>query len=180
MIEKNISAGEYIVGHLNHMVAFYAYFFVGFLVPFTMGHPQPLVGSLVNATLVLAALKFENKKILPLLFAPSLGVLARGLIFGPMTPFLAIMIPFIWIGNAILVYLIKDLQKGKSTNYGISLGIASLAKTGFLFSVAFVLVSASILPEMFLTAMGVLQLITAISGGILAFVLNKAGINRIL
>jgi hypothetical protein len=180
MIDKNISAGKYIFEHLNSMVYFYVYFFVGFLVPFTLGHPQLLVGTLVNATLVLAALKFDsNKKILPLLFAPSLGVLARGLIFGPMTPFLVIMLPFIWTSNAILVYLMKNLHKDKEKNYGISLGISALAKSGFLFSVAFILVSVSVLPAVFLTAMGIVQLTTALSGGILAFALYKTGINRI-
>jgi hypothetical protein len=113
-----------------------------------------------------------------LLFAPSLGVLARGLIFGPFTPFLAIMLPFIWVSNALLVYGIRALHKKKEQNYWISLGASSLVKTGFLFSAAFVLVSISALPLVFLTAMGVTQLITALSGGILAYGAHRSGMTR--
>jgi hypothetical protein len=138
------------------------------------------VGTVVNATLVLAALKFDSRKeLLPLLFAPSLGVLARGLIFGPMTPFLLIMLPFIWVGNAILVWGISEIHKKKEKNYGIALGVSSIAKTIFLFSVAFILVSLAILPSPFLAAMGILQLQTAIMGGLLAFGLHKAGVTEI-
>lgn len=177
MIHKNEEAVGYLVRYLNETVGLYALFLVGFLVPFTMGHPQELVGVLVNATLVLSAIEFGlKKKTLPLLFAPSLGVLARGLIFGPLTPFLLIMLPFIWISNAILVYGVSKIFKEKEKNYGIALGVSAAAKSGFLFGVSFVLVSAAILPPMFLTAMGIIQLYTALVGGALAFGIYKAGV----
>lgn len=175
MIEKDVYVGKYVSEYAHEVARFYVYFLVGFLVPFTLGHPQLLVGAVVNATLVLTALEINSlRRLLPLLFAPSLGVLARGLIFGPFTPFLAIMLPFIWVGNAILVLGIRKLHKERGKNYWISLGASSVAKSGFLFSAAFALVSLSVLPEMFLTTMGAVQLLTAVSGGIAAFALHKA------
>ena len=154
----------------------FIYFPIAFLIPFLVGHPQMLVGTIVNAMLIVSALELDTKKTLPIIFAPSLGVLARGLIFGPFTPFLAMMIPFIWIGNALLVLGIKFLNK--KTNYWISLGLAAGAKAGFLFSVALTLVSLSILPAMFLVAMGWMQLLTVISGGIVAFGLINSGATK--
>jgi hypothetical protein len=177
MIERNVNIGEYLVDYVHQSAIFYAYLLVGFIVPFTLGHPQLLVGTVVNAVLVLTALEMDSfKQIVPLLFAPSLAVLARGLIFGPFTPFLVIMLPMIWIGNAILVLGIREIHKKRDKNYSIALGASALAKTGFLFSSAWVLVSLSILPALFLTTMGLLQLVTAVSGGIVAFGLHKSGI----
>ena len=77
--------------------------FLGFAIPFTFGHPQLLVGVLVNALLVWSSLRLPLKMTLPVVFTPVLGVLARGLLFGPFTSYLALMAPFIWIGNLILV-----------------------------------------------------------------------------
>ncbi len=181
MISKDENLGEHLTAALRGSVNLYSYLLVGFLVPFTIGHPQLLVGALVNATLVLGAVELGSaRKIVPLLFAPSLGVLARGLIFGPFTPFLAVMLPFIWLGNAILVFGVREFYRKRKVNYGITLGVFSAAKAGFLFSVAFVLVSATILPPVFLAAMGSIQLITALVGGIAAFGLHKSGITRLL
>ena len=62
--------------------------FLAFAVPFSLGHPQLLVGTLVNACLFLSAIFLPKKLIYPLIFFPSLGVLTRGIIFGSLTPFL--------------------------------------------------------------------------------------------
>jgi hypothetical protein len=179
MIEKNVDVGKYASLYAHDTIRVYLYFFVGFLVPFSLGHPQLLVGVVVNTVLVLTALEISSyKKIVPLLFAPSLGVLARGLIFGPYTPFLALMAPFIWAGNAMLVVLVREFYKNRKSNYGIALGAGALIKTGFLFSTAFALVSLSILPALFLETMGIFQLATALVGGAIAFGLYKSGITR--
>jgi len=175
-MEINASASRFVSEYANQTIRVYLYFAIGFLVPFTIGHPQELVGVVVNATLIVAALQLDSyKEVIPLLFAPSLGVLARGLIFGPYTPFLAIMLPFIWIGNALLVVGIRELIANRNQNYWISLGASSLAKSGFLFGSAFALVSLSIVPAIFLMTMGATQLITALAGGCLAFGIVKLG-----
>lgn len=145
-----------------------AYTTISFLVPFLIGHPQQIVGVIVNAMLVLSALNLKGTKLLPVIIAPSLGVLARGIIFGPYTIFLTIMIPFIWLGNFILVYAIQKLHVHKKINKWTTLATGALAKTTFLFTTAFLLVNIGALPALFLTTMGIFQLYTAITGGIIA------------
>jgi hypothetical protein len=161
---------KYIFGYNQQFVEMLLYSAICFLVPFFFGHPQFVVGIVVNAALVLAALRLDTVKIIPVILTPSLGVLARGLIFGPYTIYLVYMIPFIWIGNALLVYLVKKF-KGK-----VGLGFGSITKTAFLFGSAYVLVHLSILPAVFLTAMGILQLVTAAIGGTIALGINRISI----
>ena len=179
-VDKNAELANYARVYAHETVAAYAYFLVGFLVPFTLGHPQVLVGSVVNAVLVLSAMQFGFKKTLPLLFAPSLGVLARGLVFGPFTPFLLVMLPFIWVGNALLVLIVSKLYRERKSNYWISLGAGAGVKSGFLFSSAYVLVAMSIIPPLFLATMGLDQLVTALIGGIAAFGIYKTGLMKFL
>jgi len=181
MMEKNveIDAGRYVAWYARPVVHAYAYFFIGFLVPFSLGHPQLLVGSVVNTVLVLSAMQFGFRKTVPLLFAPSIAVLARGLVFGPFTPFLAVMLPFIWAGNVLLVWIVSEFYRNKRNNYGITLGAAAGAKTSFLFSSAYALVSLSILPPLFLATMGLDQLVTAVIGGVVAFGAYNAGIAKL-
>jgi len=60
---------------------------LSFLIPFSLGHSQFLTGTLVNTFLFLAALFLPKRLLWPLIFLPSLAVLSRGLIFGPLTVF---------------------------------------------------------------------------------------------
>jgi len=137
------------------------YSFLGFFITLFIGHPQIIVGIIVNAALVVAALRLDTAKIIPVILTPSLGVLARGLIFGPYTIYIVYMIPFIWVGNALLVYFVKKFSAKKIQ--GLCIGIIS--KTLFLFSTAFVLVQFNILPVLFMTSFGIMQLVTAVLGG---------------
>jgi len=150
--------------------------FLAFMVPFIIGHPQLLVGVLVNAFLVLSALNMGMKKVGVLASLPSLGALARGMLFGPFTFSLVFMLPFIWAGNLVLIWAIKEFVAGRRMNFLASIGIGAVAKAGLLFCSAYVLLQFGLLPALFLEAMGVLQLVTAVAGGILAFALWKAGI----
>jgi hypothetical protein len=179
-MERNVNLGQYVSEYMHENLRVYAYFFIGFLVPFTLGHPQLLVGSVVNMVLILSALQFGFKKTLPLLFAPSLGILARGLVFGPFTPFLVVMLPFIWVANALLVLAVSKLNRERKNNYWITLSAGVGVKSGFLFSSAYTLVSLSILPPLFLATMGLDQVMTAIIGGIAAFGICKTGLMRSL
>jgi len=134
-----------------------------------IGHPQIIVGVLVNTLLITSALNIKGYKLLPVIIAPSLGALSRGILFGPFTIFLVYMIPFIWIGNAILVYAFKELNLNKKVNRWITLLAGSILKAAFLFAIAYILVKSGILPKLFLTTMGIFQFYTAILGGIIAF-----------
>lgn len=144
------------------------YSFICFLIPFLFGHSQWIMGVLVNATLILSALNLRSKMLIPAIMLPSLAVLASGIIFDQFTHFLVFMIPFIWIGNTILVYSFKKLKLKKKMNSFIVLIIGGGMKTLFLFSAAFILYKLSLIPAIFLTTMGLFQLYTVITGGILA------------
>lgn len=159
---------EYRLSAIQENMELVAYSLACFLVPFLIGHPQLAVGVVVNAALVLAALNLRSKAVLPVILLPSVGVLARGLVFGPFTAFLVYMVPFIWAGNAILVWAFKNLYLEGRMGRLTTLFTGSVLKTLFLFTSAFILVSAGILPEAFLAAMGVMQFTTAMIGGFLA------------
>jgi hypothetical protein len=149
----------------NIQMIFYS--FLAFFLPFVLGHPQWLVGIIVNAYLILGATYLKGYKLLPVVLLPSIGVLTAGLIFGSYTIFLLYLIPFIWVGNAIYAYAFKHLQFVKMNKLFSVIGASGLKAT-FLFLSALLLVSLGIIPAMFLTAMGVLQLVTALAGGIVA------------
>lgn len=169
-----VNKQDYKLGYLQENIEMVLYTLAAFLIPFTLGHPQLLVGTLVNSALFLAALNLKGFKMLPIIIAPSLGVLTKGLIFGPLTIFLVYMIPFIWIGNALLVYSFKAFNVDKKVNSLVSIGISAAAKTIFLFAVAYVLFKLNLVPQIFLTTMGLFQLYTAVAGGIVALGIHKA------
>jgi hypothetical protein len=83
------------------------------------------------------------------------------------------MLPFIWVGNAVLVFSFKFFKLKLKKNYWLTLVIGSLLKSGFLFGIAYILYSLNILPVIFLTAMGILQLTTSVGGGIFAYGFQK-------
>lgn len=142
---------------------------VSFLLPILLGHPQIVVGITVNALLIMSALNLKNHKLLPVMIMPSLGALSRGLIFGPFTIYLVYMIPFIWVGNFILVYMFKSMYVAKKKNYLLTVLSSSAAKTIFLFGSAFLLFSLNIIPAPFLAAMGIMQFVTAVSAGFICY-----------
>ncbi len=150
------------------------YSFAVFLIPLLVSHPQMLTGTLVNAFLIMAALHFKGWKAAPVVILPSIAALFSGLLFGPFTIFILYMMPAIWIGNFILVYLFKYLHMIRNLNYWAALGGSAIAKSALLFGAAFLLVNFNIVPAALLTAMGIMQLGTAIAGGIVAFGMRSA------
>jgi hypothetical protein len=164
-----IKKQDYALGFLQENLELVIYSLIAFFVPFLIGHPQYVVGVVVNAALIMAALNLKDYRLLPIIMLPSLAVLSRGMIFGPFTFFLVYMIPFVWIGNFILVYVFKKLHFGNKMNKWVTLGIGAGLKTLFLFGAAFTLVKLELLPVFFLTTMGLFQLYTALAGGALAF-----------
>jgi len=140
-----------------------------FFVPFSLGHPQWLVGTIVNACLLLGAIYLPQKYFIPLAILPSLGVLARGLIFGPFTYFLVYFLPFIWLGNFVLIIAFKNAFS--RFGYVPSVFLAAVAKFLFLFLVANIYFEFSIVPAIFVQTMGSNQLATALAGGLMSWVI---------
>jgi hypothetical protein len=142
---------------------------LSFFMPFLFGHPQWLVGTVVNACLFLAAAYLPKKYYLSLAIFPSLGVLARGLIFGPFTYFLVYFLPFVWIGNLILIFGFKNLLP--KAGYVFSVFGAGAAKFLFLLAFANIYFKLSIVPALFLQTMGLNQLATALAGGLAFYII---------
>jgi len=152
------------LSELAKFLFFAATSLLSFFVPFLLGHPQWLVGTVVNVCLFLGAIYLPKKYYLPLIVLPSLGVLARGLVFGPLTFFLVYFLPFIWLGNLILILVFKKA----------GFVAAAAAKFIFLFLTAGIYFKLSIVPGLFLQSMGLNQLATALAGACIAFVILKS------
>jgi hypothetical protein len=170
-IEKNVMFGKpaeaAAVTRLRQNALLAASAATSFCTPFLLGHPQILVGTIVNCML-LSASGLGWKKLLPFMMFPSLAVLSRGLLFGPFTPFLIPMVPLIWAGNLLFVYTFKACRTMKRFGLPAGVGSAAALKAGFLATTSTLMASAGLLPAVVLPSMGPLQLITAILGGSLA------------
>ena len=139
---------------------------IALITPMFLKHPQMLVGIIINALLIKGAFSLKKYQTLPLILLPSVGVVLGGYLFGGLTKFVFYMIPAIWAANAILVYVFRARTE---KNYFKTLVLGALAKTAFLFSVAFIMYSLNIIPKPLLMAMGYMQFITAILAGAVVF-----------
>ena len=134
-----------------------------FLIPALFSAPQWVTGTVVNALLFLAAARLPEKDLIPVSVLPSLGAVTHGVLFGPQTIFLYYFLPFIWIGNYTLIKIFCSLNK---TSLPLSITLSSIGKYIVLSAASFIYVRFGIAPPLFATAMGMLQLITAIAGGV--------------
>ncbi len=140
---------------------------------------QIIIGSIVNTALVVTAINLNGwVKILGVVTMPSISTILSGYVFGSASTYMVYMIPAIWIGNFILVYLYKLLLLDKKLNYFLA-GIAGvLLKVAVIFLFFNVLNLFNLFPEKLVStlqnAMGITQLITASIGVVVAFVIYKA------
>jgi hypothetical protein len=158
--------------------------FLSLMIPFGFGWPQWLIGTIINTVLFLSVIFLPKKYWLALIIFPSLGVLARGLIFGPLTFFLIYFLPFIWLGNWILMLVFeKAIKKFQVQNPGLSYAgfkylfsvlLASLAKFLFLFLTVSLYFNLKVVPKIFVASIGLNQLGTALAGGVISFLIYKA------
>lgn len=139
---------------------------LAFTIPFIVSGPQWLTGTVVNCLLFLFAARLPKKNILPVIAAPSIGALLHGVVFGSFTPFLMFFLPFIWAANYVLVFV---FQNTSSFAYPFRVVAAALVKFALLYSVANLYFGFHIVPQLFVSSMGVLQLVTAVAGGILSY-----------
>jgi len=143
---------------------------LSFAIPIIVSHPQWITGAVVNCLLYLTAEKLSKKEYLPVIVLPSLGAITYGVLFGPQTVFLYYFLPFIWVGNYLLISLFSML---KNQNYFIRVILSSLTKYLFLVIFANIYFGFKIVPKLFITSMGIVQLITALTGGILSYFILK-------
>lgn len=135
-----------------------------FCLPLFLSGPQLLIWSIVNLLLIWAARKLSRSKARPLAFVPSIAAVLHGVIFWPFTIFLIYMMPAIRLGNLALMYIISHVS-----HKPLAVLIWWIAKAWLLFFVAYVLIQNGFLPNIFLEAMGIIQLVTALIGWVTVF-----------
>lgn len=145
-----------------------------------LGLPQPITGPLVNALLLLTVEWGSVSQAICVGMVTPVGAALRGILPLP----LMVMIPFISLGNAVLVGCYGILRQ---RNRWLGLVLGASAKALFIYSAALIFAArplhlemggreqAVLMPEAFLTMMSWPQWVTAMAGGLLAF-----GIQRII
>ncbi|MCX6802265.1 MAG: hypothetical protein NT067_04090 [Candidatus Diapherotrites archaeon] len=144
-----------------------------FLLPFILSHSsqQLLLGTLVNAAIIIAAARLEWKHVLPVIVFPVLGVLSAGALFGSLTASLLLLALPIWAGNALLAFVFKRVEKA---DFAVRAILGAAMKSGLIGLSAFALLSFSLAPSALLIPMGAVQFVTALCGSAIAFFLLKA------
>ena len=160
---------EKILTRKNILIAseFTALFAIAVIAP--LFKQQFITGSIVNAILILSMVFLGLENAILIALFPSLIALSIGLL----SPILLPMIPFIITGNVLYIYIFKKFQK---TNYWLGLISASILKFALIFfSSQFLvnLITTKSLPSSVAIMMSWPQLVTAIAGGIIAYLVLK-------
>lgn len=165
-------------------------FLVAFLVPTFLGNlitnvfgkasviaskSQLIVGSIVNIALIVTALNLKGPlKILGVVTMPSVSTILSGYVFKTASPYMAYMIPAIWIGNFLLIYTYKLLVVSKNKNYILASVIGIALKVAVIFGAFSLLKLFGVFPEKLVSnlqvAMSSTQLITASIGAVITYI----------
>jgi len=147
---------------------------VAAVLPFFI-HSQWITGPIVNAILILTLFLAGIRSALVLALIPSVVALSSGLLPAVLAP----AVPFIMIANAILVFTadwfyrnFKDDVRG----YWLGVGAGALLKFLFLFTSVKIISGLLIKQELALKVaemMGWPQLTTALTGGIIAWLILR-------
>lgn len=128
-------------------------------------HFQAVTGTMVNATLIIAAVILGKKEAIAIGIFPSIISIITGLLIPAVIP----LVPFIILGNIILI-----LTSGffKKNNYWKGIIWGSVSKFIFLYLAGFAVAKifeSSVLAKIAMTMFSWQQLLTALSGGIVAY-----------
>lgn len=168
-INKNIKLNKEILSYRRSLFEIIFFSIICFSIPFILINPQWAIGIIVNSILFRVAITQKSLKyVLPVVILPSLGAISSGIIFG--TPILTLFIfaPLIWLGNFSYILFNKYFIFKKQLNSAVSLAISSLIKFSILFIGALIAVYLFNFPEILLNPMGLIQVLTAVFGGLLA------------
>lgn len=144
---------------------------LAFLIPFLISGPQLLTGTLVNCFLILGIKFVDKKNHLIIAIMPSVAAVSNGLIFGKFTPFLVFFLPFICLGNFVLIKSIIYLKDKLPLSFSVIFGV--ILKTIILYFSALIYLKFNLVPGIFLTVMGVFQLITGFVGGLITLIIFR-------
>jgi hypothetical protein len=126
---------------------------------------QLIAGTIVNAALIIATVVLNTRDGLLVGLLPSSIALATGLL----SPVLAPMIPFIIVGNALLVLTFAYFKK---LNFWVGVAAGALLKFAFLYGTSAVVVGLLINKQVAPAVAQMMswpQLFTALAGGLVAF-----------
>ena len=141
---------------------------IGTIVP-SIIHSQFITGPIVNATLFIAAVLVGPFEAVLVGLIPSTVAMTSGLLPLPLAP----MVPFIMLGNAIMI---GAFHYTKSKSFVGAVIFASVLKFAFLYSVVTLLMN-TMLQQALVTKLSIMmswpQLVTALIGGAIAFVILK-------
>ena len=96
---------------------------LAFFIPFLISGPQLLTGTLVNCLLILGIKFVDKKNHLFISILPSIAAVLNGLVFGKFTIFLVYFLPFIWLGNFVLIKSIIYLRERLPLSLSIILSV---------------------------------------------------------
>lgn len=170
-----------------------AIFLIAFLVPTFLGNlitivfgetsviaskSQLIVGSIVNAALIVTALNLQGPaKILGVVTMPSVSTVLSGYVFKTASPYMAYMIPAIWIGNFLLIYSYKLIVVSKEKNYFLATIVGIVLKVFVIFGAFLILKAIGVFPEKLVSnlqkAMSLVQIITATIGSVIAYAIYR-------
>jgi len=139
---------------------------------------QIIVGSIVNTALIVSAMNLKGwKNIVGVITMPSISTILSGYVFKSASPYMAYMIPVIWIGNFALVYAYKLLMLGKNKNYFLAGIIGIIVKVAVIAGCFAVLNMFNIFPNKLVqnlqNAMTVVQIVTATIGMFISYAIYK-------
>ncbi len=163
MKEKEIVLNSEISGTFVKFIVLLA---IVFFVP--LSGNQLITGPLINAALFVSAFIFGVRGAIIIAVIPSIMALSTEILPSVMAP----MIPFIIIGNIVLVTVFVKLKK----NYWIAVISASIAKSILLYTTSWFLFNIFLSGETaikFVAIMGWPQLGTALAGGAIAHIFLK-------
>ncbi len=132
-----------------------------------LGLPQLFTGTIVNAALLVAVVLVGPRAAVSIGILPSLFAVMSGQLAAPLAP----LVPLIMAGNILLVVTFHVLRKRGWWRGAVA---AAVLKSGWLLATTGLLVAATDLlaapmVPVALTVMGWPQLVTALSGGVIAY-----------
>ncbi len=154
---------------LSNLFPFSLYILATIFATLLLSHQQLIVGTIVNLMLLTGAVNLKKNQLISLAIFPSILAVFQGLLFGKFTFFLLYFLPFIWISN--LVYMTVFRKTDGNVIYRLLM--SSFGKTAILFVIAILFTNVHLVPKIFLTSMGILQLVTSLFGGGLFLIINK-------
>lgn len=132
-------------------------------------HSQFITGPLVNAILIIATIMFGPFSAVIIGLVPSTVALGSGLLPLPLAP----MVPFIMLSNVLFVAMF-DYARNKG--FGFAVVLAGFVKFVFLYAIVNFLMNTLLqapLVSKLSLMMGWTQFVTALAGGVIAFIVLK-------